>query len=772
MNSRLTLEDIFLLSKPYFVCQFLHMLSLYITGGIGEKFTTEVNRKILPRGEYATYFRSLNTEQRQVVIFHREWCKKTVSLLRQHKPVVPYHLFLSGPGGVGKSYVIKMIHSDTVKYLSAVPGIESDDIIALLTATTGVAAFNIEGMTVDSAFQLFNSMAQGRSKRAKAQDNTYIPLSSDARSTLRKTLHNLFVVIIDEVSMLSADKFYKIHMRLQEIMNVRHPDTRFGNVTIIAVGDLYQLPAIGTRVYDLPGRFAMDDIRRLHGSLWKENFMLHELTQVVRQKDPQFAGMLNRLRTAQQTAEDEEVLLSRVIELDDPSHDWNALHVYGTNDETDAFNEQMVRALNEPVYTMHAHDVLRSTPSQPIPEATLRFLETSQRKHTGNMQTVLKLCKGAMVKVTSNVDTSDGLCNGARGVIKDFIMTGSTIQVVFVQFENAIVGNHAKATSPYKRSHPDLVPIVRHANSFNAHQVGINRKQFPLVLAFASTVHSVQGLTVDRIVCDMNKVRANGQFYVAVSRVRTLQGLQILNFRKNAIKRDPCAEVEMERLRKHKLPVEDASWMSEEGLKICYMNVDGYLPSHADVRMDNAVQLADVITFTESHLQSSQSLHLDVLPKPGLQVFRHDRSNVAKGGVLTFVPEALQPEPVDCSVPELEHTVVNLPQEQLTIITMYRRPGSAVPLNTFIDMCDRLLSSPPLLDRNILIVGDFNEEVGGQTSDFFTSKGFQQLQHGPTTDMGSTIDHVYYNGVGDDVHVQVLNRYYSDHDMLIITLKK
>lgn len=79
-----------------------------------------------------------------MVTYHREWCKRAVCLLKQHKAVTPYHLFPSGPGGVGKSYVIKMIHTDTVRYMRGVPGVHSTDLTALLTATTGVAAFNIE----------------------------------------------------------------------------------------------------------------------------------------------------------------------------------------------------------------------------------------------------------------------------------------------------------------------------------------------------------------------------------------------------------------------------------------------------------------------------------------------------------------------------------------------------------------------------------------------------------------------------------------------------
>ena len=92
--------------------------------------------------------REVNDEQRSIVMFHHDWCKKAVLALKQNKPVEPYHVFLSSPGGVGKSHVIKLIHSDTLKLLKLSGTFEPDDVIVLLTAPTGVAAFNIDGMTL------------------------------------------------------------------------------------------------------------------------------------------------------------------------------------------------------------------------------------------------------------------------------------------------------------------------------------------------------------------------------------------------------------------------------------------------------------------------------------------------------------------------------------------------------------------------------------------------------------------------------------------------
>ena len=83
----------------------------------------------------------------------------------------------------------------------------------------------------------------------KKAGTTYYNLSSDTLSTLQKHLEQLMVVIIDEISMIGAQTLYKIHIHLQEIKGLHYSNTRFGNVTIIAVRDLYQLAHLKTRKY-------------------------------------------------------------------------------------------------------------------------------------------------------------------------------------------------------------------------------------------------------------------------------------------------------------------------------------------------------------------------------------------------------------------------------------------------------------------------------------------------------------------------------------------
>ena len=139
------------------------------------KYTKEARKELLSTQEYNKYMRHLNEEQKIVVMYHRKWCKETVIALKQNKPIQPYCLFLSGPGGVGKSHVIKLIHTDTVKLLQCAHQITAEDVPILLTASTGVAAHNISGMTIHSAFMLNDR---------KSNYSTYYGLGADTLNTL------------------------------------------------------------------------------------------------------------------------------------------------------------------------------------------------------------------------------------------------------------------------------------------------------------------------------------------------------------------------------------------------------------------------------------------------------------------------------------------------------------------------------------------------------------------------------------------------------------
>ena len=144
-------------------------------------------------------------------------------------------------------------------------------VIVLLTAPTGVAAFNINGMTIHSALLLGCNRYTG-----------FQPLSNNGLTTLRCKLSKLMLIIIDEVSMVGSNMVLEIHKRLQQIKGVTG-ETMFGNVSVLAVGDLYQLPPIGQpAIFDK----VTDSYAQLYksGSLWIDEFEMLELDGIMRQK--------------------------------------------------------------------------------------------------------------------------------------------------------------------------------------------------------------------------------------------------------------------------------------------------------------------------------------------------------------------------------------------------------------------------------------------------------------------------------------------------------
>ena len=248
-----------------------NLFSSNMSSNLQTRFESAANKEEIPADEYRVLLRGINEKQKAMIMFHRSWCKQAVIAMKKGEPVTPYRVFLSGPGGVGKSHVIRIIHSDTIKLLRLSGIFEPGDVTVLLTAPTGVAAFNTNGMTLHSALLLGSGKYGG-----------FQPLSHNRLNTLRSKLSKLMLIIIDEVSMVGCNMLLQIHKRLQQIKGVL-PDVIFGGVSILAVGDLYQLPPVGQ-----PALFdtVSDSYAQLYGSgsLWKDEFKLIELDEVMRQR--------------------------------------------------------------------------------------------------------------------------------------------------------------------------------------------------------------------------------------------------------------------------------------------------------------------------------------------------------------------------------------------------------------------------------------------------------------------------------------------------------
>ena len=150
----------------------------------------------MSHSEYCMHMHSLNDGQWAIVMYNRAWCKKSVINLWNGLPLNGYKIYLGGPGGTGKSHVIKLIHWDVIYFLQQSMRVQPDEPLVLLTAPARLAAFNIHGVTLHSAFML--------------KTNSGETSSWEKQSTMQLKLANLALCVIDEISMVDGSTFARL----------------------------------------------------------------------------------------------------------------------------------------------------------------------------------------------------------------------------------------------------------------------------------------------------------------------------------------------------------------------------------------------------------------------------------------------------------------------------------------------------------------------------------------------------------------------------------
>ena len=332
--------------------------------------------------------------------------------------------------------------------------------------------------------------------------------------------------ITDEISMVS----FKQYQQMNETMSIVKGtcDSNWVDICVFSVGDLYQLPPVGQiPIYISPHTahalydFAPDG--------WKY-MKLHELTEIMWQKDVHFAQNLNKIQLAVPEEGSEEDGMLQGCELqDNEDHDCypkHVTHVYAQNHYCDEWNNKRITSLQGDKYEYVAFDSKKDHCTK------LTTIDVSLKpQKTGNLRKVLHVKVGARVMLTTNIDVSDGITNGTMETVKYVITEEITkgFKVVLVEFDKKDVGQEAKSKSLYKHINSKALPIcktqaffpVNGKTSFQASQI----QQFPLVLAWAITIHKCQGLTLPEIAVDMTPSKGHytvGQAYVAFSRITQL----------------------------------------------------------------------------------------------------------------------------------------------------------------------------------------------------------------------------------------------------------
>jgi len=400
------------------------------------------------------------------------------------------HFFLTGKAGTGKTTFLQYLRHHSRKKMAVV-------------APTGVAAINAGGMTIHSFFQLpfgpfIPSMPTGWNSSPSGVNNKHSLLKNlRLNSNRRQLLQELEMVVIDEVSMVRADMLDAIDLVLRHVRRKNH--LPFGGVQMIYIGDLFQLPPVASGgEWDILRNYYASPFFFDALALKEANPLYLELTKIYRQRDDRFIELLEKIRNNNPSHADLELLHKHYKPGFAPPKEANYITLTTHNYKADAINK---RALED------------------LPGRSMVFEakvdgDFSERAYPADFELVLKV--GAQVMFIKNdKGETRRYYNGKIGTVSK--MTDSEVYVEFPGEPDQVLVEKEEWKN------------IRYAFNREKQQVDEEElgtyQQFPLRLAWAITIHKSQGLTFDKAVIDAGESFAAGQVYVALSRLRSMEGL-------------------------------------------------------------------------------------------------------------------------------------------------------------------------------------------------------------------------------------------------------
>lgn len=404
-------------------------------------------------------------------------------------------LLVLGSAGVGKSKLIKTMHEyqqENFKHKHM-----------YITATTGVASYNVSGMTIHS----FMGIGTGD------QDILFLVKRVFRNKSIVERLRTTDILVIDEISMLSASLFEKINLICQHF---RKNKSFMGGIQVILTGDFLQLNPVFNQN---PERFTDPEDTRLlveskqfNEKFNKKNKNIIILKENFRQlNDPTFIDLLLRIREGNQTPDDIQLFKNKCKNFNTELKQLKTtpVHLVSTNKKAQNINETNLNKLTGKLYKYKATFNTMGDNKECI-DILKRELD-SQFKQKGLIE--LNLKKDARIMLIKNLDISLGLINGAIGTITDL-----TTDYVNVLFDNGMSQQITKVDWELEmQGH-----IVR-------------AKQIPLILAYSITIHKSMSITLECAILELADCFTDSQIYVALSRVKSLDGLLLKSFNENKI---------------------------------------------------------------------------------------------------------------------------------------------------------------------------------------------------------------------------------------------
>ena len=429
--------------------------------------------------------------------------------------IVGENLFITGPGGTGKTQLIKTLYNyckDTNRSIQ-------------VCALTGCASILLgcNARTIHSWSGI---------KLAKNPNDKIISDVLRNKNAVR-LWKGIKVLICDEISMMSK-KILEVLDTIGRI--IRKSPKPFGGIQIVFTGDFYQLPPVGT--YNDPDT----ELFCFESEIWNKLFPIGnhiELTTMFRQTDPKYIEILLQIRKGSLSEENKAILQSYVKRefIKEEHNDCVPTKLFAVRVKADYVNKAMFAKLEGKEYNFEffrkidCQTYLDSNIAIPADilekcnkmTALEREYEIEQLCNNTNCVQLLSLKVGSIVMCTANIDMDAGICNGSQGIIINMIEgmdNKPTIPVI--RFSNGLVYN----MNPYFRQSEEYPKIAI--------------AQYPLCLAWAITIHKIQGSTLTMAEMDIGQsIFEYGQTYVALSRIKSLDGLYLSAFHAHKIKANP-----------------------------------------------------------------------------------------------------------------------------------------------------------------------------------------------------------------------------------------
>ena len=468
----------------------------------------------------------------------------------QRKPMLcscgqfePLLLFVSGFGGSGKSHLIRVL----MGYQYVKSEIKKEPCHFLLGAPTGMASCNICGMTLHSMWRL--PVEHGNNVQ-------YMRLNSGVLSKMQGNYHCACGHIIDEVSMISNRMLMYISMRMSDVKGTK--DSLFGDMPMIMFGDLFQLEPVRGSPAFIP--LKPEQAARLTGGvpcvpdLWKL-FEFDHLTTNHRQggtENARWREVLSRVRFGMLNSSDVQYLNERLINTAGCKKQSDYLAAYVTQfleceeqglnpvcllpkrSMCDEYNRAIMARKGELPMRVEAMDEIVCPKKQT--EMVKKKVSQLDERDSAGLEPSLNCALKTRVMLRVNDPKTAGMVNGARGTVVDIVcdVTGKIVSKIMVKFDNI---EEVQCVERVRR----MFKVAPHCFVY--------RRMFPLINAYAMTIHKSQSLSLECVFADLGKeIFAAGMSYVALSRCMTHKGLYLMNFNPKMVRASRNACIEYARL--------------------------------------------------------------------------------------------------------------------------------------------------------------------------------------------------------------------------------